>query len=181
MNSSMMRCAMLRTLRTMLSMRPSSSNSMIGSGRSKSIEPRAHAPLVQQQRQFLHAAEIARPAARSARVISGSPSSTLWTLVYVMRSAERITPGVKSARTILPARVHFHDHAHHQPVDFRIQRADAVGKLLGQHGHGAIRKINGSAAQARFAIERRTARARNAPRPRCAPAVRSGRSAARAT
>ena len=35
-----------------------------------------------------------------------------------------------------------------------IERADAVGKLLGQHGHGAIWKINRSAAQARFAIER---------------------------
>ena len=39
----------------------------------------------------------------------------------------------------------------------RIQRTDAVGKFLGQHGHGAIRKIDGSAAQARLAIERRIA------------------------
>ncbi len=53
--------------------------------------------------------------------------------------------------------VDLHDRAHHQAIYVRIQRADAVGKFLGQHGHGAIRKINGSAAQARFAIERRSA------------------------
>src|SRR6202158_2853063 len=39
MNSSMSRCAMFRTLRVILVMRCSSSNSMTGSGRSKSMEP----------------------------------------------------------------------------------------------------------------------------------------------
>ena len=40
----------------------------------------------------------------------------------------------------------------------RLERADAVRELLGQHGHGAVREIDGGAAQARFAIERRIAR-----------------------
>ena len=74
-----------------------------------------------------------------------------------MRSAERITPGVNSGRDHFPGAVHFHDDAHHQPVDLRIERADAVRKLLGQHGNGAIGKIDRRAAQARLAIERRTA------------------------
>ncbi len=50
--------------------------------------------------------------------------------------------------------VHFHDRAHHQAIHLRIQRANAVRKLFRKHRHGAIGKINGGAAQARFAIER---------------------------
>ena len=54
-------------------------------------------------------------------------------------------------------RVQFHHRAHHQPIFPRIERADAVRQFLRQHGHGAIWKINGGAAQPRFAIQRRAA------------------------
>ncbi len=51
--------------------------------------------------------------------------------------------------------VHFHQDAHHQPIDVRIQRANPVGQFLGEHGDCPIRKIDGGAAHARFAVEGR--------------------------
>ncbi len=42
----------------------------------------------------------------------------------------------------------------HQTILARLERADAVGQILRQHGNGAIGEINGGAAQARLAIER---------------------------
>ena len=45
---------------------PCGSNSISGSGRSKSMEPRLHALAVQHQRELFHQLETVRPAARSA-------------------------------------------------------------------------------------------------------------------
>ena len=167
---------MLRSLRTMLIIRPSSSNSITGSGRSKSIEPRACRAAIEQQRELFHAAEIVH----ERRVALGHLRIAFEHLVDV--GVRHALGGANHARREFGAdhfagRVHFHDRAHHQAVYLRIQRADAVRKLFGQHRHGAIREINGSAAQARLAIERASRAGRNAPRRRCAPAIRSARSA----
>ena len=53
--------------------------------------------------------------------------------------------------------VQFQDRAHHQAVFVRVERTDSVREFFGQHGHGAIWKINRRAAQARLAVQRRTA------------------------
>src|ERR1700694_361061 len=50
--------------------------------------------------------------------------------------------------------IEFEKHAHYQAILVRVQGADAAGKLLGQHWHRAIRKIDGSASQTRLAVER---------------------------
>ena len=58
MNSSISRCAMLRSERVMLFINPISSNSMTGSGRSKSIEPRRSRLRFKDEREIAHQFEI---------------------------------------------------------------------------------------------------------------------------
>src|SRR5579875_246834 len=53
----------------------------------------------------------------------------------------------------LAVRVELQNSAHDQTVYLRIERADAVGKSFGKHGHSTIRKIDRGAAEARFAVE----------------------------
>ena len=55
------------------------------------------------------------------------------------------------------AGVELENGAHDQAIDARIERANAIGELLRQHGNGAVGKINGSAAEAGFAVELRAA------------------------
>src|ERR1700723_580048 len=50
--------------------------------------------------------------------------------------------------------VDLHDHAHYEPLDLRIERANAIRKFFGEHRHRAHREINRSAAQASFEIDR---------------------------
>ncbi len=50
-------------------------------------------------------------------------------------------------------RIDFEQRRKHQPVLLRAQRADVGGELEGQHGHGAVGKIDAGAAQARFGID----------------------------
>ena len=52
----------------------------------------------------------------------------------------------------LRADAHLADHA--QPVDLRIQRAQAVRQRLGQHRQDAVRKVDRRAAILRFLVER---------------------------
>ncbi len=144
---------MLRSLRTMLCMRPASSNSMIGSGRSKSIEPRSWRRRLSSsassfmRRKFVDQRRVARGHFRIAfeHFVDVGVGHALGGANHA---------GGEIGADHFPGRVHFHDHAHHQAIDLRIERADAVGKLFGKHRHGAIREIDGGAAQARFAIER---------------------------
>ena len=52
-----------------------------------------------------------------------------------------------------PLGVEFHQRRHHQPVHVGVQAADAVRELQRQHGHGAVGEIDGSAPQARLAVQ----------------------------
>ncbi len=108
---------------------------------------------VQQQRQLLHAAEILHQ--RSVALVHFRVAFEHFVDVGVGHALDRANDaGRKIGADQFGVRVHFHDRAHHQAVNFGIERADAVGKFLGQHRHGAIREIDRSAAQARFAVER---------------------------
>jgi hypothetical protein len=51
--------------------------------------------------------------------------------------------------------IEIHDGAHDQALFAGIERADAVGERFGEHGNGAVDEIDGIAAEAGFAIERR--------------------------
>ena len=62
-----------------------------------------------------------------------------------------MTPRGHARAGHVAARVEFHERAHDQAIFARFQRAHAVGKRFGKHGNGAIGKIDGSAAKARFA------------------------------
>ena len=70
-----------------------------------------------------------------------------------MRAAERMTPSTISKLSDAPSRVELHDAAEDEAVFVRAQAADVGGELLGQHGDGAIGKVDAGAAQARFEIE----------------------------
>ena len=50
--------------------------------------------------------------------------------------------------------VNLHQRGHRQAVHVRIETTDAVGKLQRQHGNGAVRKIDRSATQSCFTVER---------------------------
>ncbi len=60
-------------------------------------------------------------------------------------------PGIEHA----PGSIEMHDGAQDEALFARIERAHAVGKRFGKHGNGAIDEVDGIAAQAGFAIERR--------------------------
>ena len=114
------------------------------------------APRVENQGQIAHVAEFFR----QGRVLRGAFPDRLrarcspWCRSCARRSESR---RARIPRDDFSVRVQFHDRAHHQAVLLRIERANSVGEFFGQHGHGAIRKIDGSAAQPRLAIERRSA------------------------
>ena len=46
-------------------------------------------------------------------------------------------------------------HAHHKAVLVRIQRANTIGKLFGEHGHSTIRKVYGSTSKTSFTVKGR--------------------------
>ena len=69
--------------------------------------------------------------------------------------------------------MHLADQA--QPVDVRIQRAQPVRQLLGQHRHDAVGEIHRRAARARLAVERRVGAARSGSRRRSRRAAASRR------
>ncbi len=147
---------MLRSLRTMEVICPDSLNSITGSGRSKSIEPRRARLRVQDHGEIAHGDEFFG----EVRVLRVRAGIVLQHGVY-RRVSHSLGGANDAAREIrrddFAIGVEFHDRAHHQAVFARIERADSVREFLGQHGLGAIRKINGSPAQTRFAVERRAA------------------------
>ena len=71
--------------------------------------------------------------------------------------------------------IEVHDGAHDQSVFARIERAHAVRESFGKHGNGAIDEVNGIAAEAGFAIERRFGKRRSGRRRRCGLAAASRR------
>ena len=157
MNSSMSRWAIFRSLRTMLNIRPCSSNSITGSGKSKSIEPRSWRRLIQDQREFLHPAESSATAFVALAHLGDRLRAlcSRWCRSFARRSESlRAQFGqLSSSRshpfasaTLITSR-----------STLRIQRADAVRQFLRQHRNRAIRKIDRRAAEARLAIERRSA------------------------
>ncbi len=109
---------------------------------------------VQHQRQFAHQFEARTPAARSARASAASPSSSAWTLVYVIRSDAANDAAPKLLRDDVAALIDLEQHREHQPIDARLQRANLGGKLERQHRHRAIRKIDAGAAQEGFFVDR---------------------------
>ena len=114
------------------------------------------APAIEQQRQLLHPAEfIHQRSVALAHFRIAFEHLVDVGVGHAFRGADHA--GCEIGADHFPGRVHFHDRAHHQAVNFRIQRADSVRKFLRQHRHRAVREIDGSAAQARFAIERRIA------------------------
>ena len=127
---------------------------MTGSGRSKSIEPFSAAAGIQKQRQAFHGAEMVV----HVRVARGHFRIAVQHLVHVgvrhaLGGADH--PRHHHGSEHAPGGIEMHDGAHHQPLFARIQRAHAIGKRFGKHGNGAIDEVDGIAAQARFAIERR--------------------------
>ena len=117
-------------------------------------EPRA--PRVENQGQVAHGAEIFG----EVRVLGGGGRIVLKHGVHrgVRHALGRANHAAREfRRDNFAVRVEFHDRAHHQAVFPRIERADAVREFFRQHGHGAIRKINGSAAQPRLAVQGRSA------------------------
>ena len=147
---------MLRSLRTMPVICPSSIefDHRLGQIEIDGAEPRA--PRVQNHGEVAHGAEIFG----EVRVLRGGGRVVLKHGVHrgVRHALGRADHAAREfRRDDFAVRVEFHDRAHHQAVFLRIERADAVREFLGQHGHGAIRKINGSAAQPRLAVQRRSA------------------------
>ena len=49
--------------------------------------------------------------------------------------------------------VKLHQATQYEAVFIRLQAANAGGKLLGQHGDGAVGEVDAGAAQARFEVE----------------------------
>jgi hypothetical protein len=48
-------------------------------------------------------------------------------------------------------------HAHHEAVLVRIQRANTIGKLFGEHGYGTIRKVDGRPSHTSLTVKGRVA------------------------
>ena len=147
---------MLRSLRTMPIICPGVVEFDHLLGQIEIDRAEARAPRVQNHGQIAHGAEIFG----EVRVLRGCGGVILQHGIH--RRVRHALGGANHAarefrRDDFAVRVEFHDRAHHQAVLVRIERADSVREFLGQHGHGAIGKINGSAAQARLAIERRAA------------------------
>src|SRR5215472_7550484 len=107
---------------------------------------------VQKQRQLLHFPEMMR----ELGVALVHLAVTFKDLVHVGvgHSLGRSDDGGSHPRRLQVARgVELHERAHDQTVLAGLQRTHAIRKRLGQHGHGAVGKINRSASQARFLVE----------------------------
>src|SRR5579864_8734135 len=64
-------------------------------------------------------------------------------------------PRVEPVAENLTLVVNFHGAGHHQPVQVRAQAADIGGEFDGQHGHGAVGKVDRVAAQAGLPVKPR--------------------------
>ena len=152
MNSSIRRLAQVRSDLVTPRIWPCSSNSITGSGRSKSMLPRSS------RRLFISTASV-RMRSKSATSV-GVARARLG-----VAFENRVDLGVGHARrraddafddlVALDAAfgVELHDAAQHQPVFAGAQAADVRRELLRQHGNGAIGEVDAGSAQARFEVE----------------------------
>ena len=115
------------------------------------------APGIENQRKIAH---IAKPAGQRRIARTGNRIALDYLIYRCVRHALRGTNDARREFRILDFAViiELEEHAHYEAILMRIQRAHAVRQLLGQHGHGAIGKIDGSASQTSFAVERRIPR-----------------------
>src|ERR1700722_17688875 len=125
MNSSIRRCAMLRSERVMLFINPNSSNSMTGSGKSKSIDPR-------------------RCRLAFDHIVDGSVGHALGGADNAF--AQLVTRDLAS-------RINLHHAGKHQSVEVWTEAADVCREFERQHGDGAVWKVDAGAPQMCFLIE----------------------------
>src|SRR5215469_4431111 len=109
---------------------------------------------VQKQRQLLHVAEMMRELGVALAHFGVAFKDLVH--VGVGHSLGRTDNAGSHPRRFQVSRgVELHKRAHDQTVLARLQRTYVIRKRFGQHGHGAVGKINRSAAQARFLVESR--------------------------
>ncbi len=153
MNSSIRRCASLRSDAVIASICPSSSSRISASGRSKSIEPR--------RRRRSRSNSKRSCMSRSIATIAGSAMGCGCPTARQHGVDGRVgQPGaasndavVKRATHGFAARIQVDDARLHEPVDSRVEAAQIRGQLRREHVHRAIGKVHRGAAFARIVVE----------------------------
>ena len=129
--------------------------------------------------QLVHALEERAPAARTARAAPRRRPRSPAPAGSVMRAALRMTPSWNSARCTWPlaSSSSTTDWVSRSWPSTRLQMSLREG--VGQHGHHAVREVDGGAAQVGLLVEGRCPRGRSGPRRRCGRPGASGRSESR--
>ena len=112
------------------------------------------ASLVENQRQIPHIAK----SIREGRVTRVGHRITLDNLIYrgIGHPLGRTNhAGDKFRIRYFSTSIEMEKHAHHEAVFMRIQRANTIGKLFGEHGHSTIRKVDGCASQTSLTVKGR--------------------------
>ncbi len=139
---------------------PHSSNSMSGSGRSKSMEPRC----MRLRLRIRASSRISSKRADEGGVALAQSGVAFEQQVHVgvghaLGAAD--DAAAELLRDDVALVVDLEQGGEHQAVPCGIERADVGGELEGQHGHGAVGEVDAGAAQAGLVVDGRCRGARS--------------------
>ena len=141
-----------RSWRTMAVISPCASSTSLGSGRSKSSDPRSY----RLRRMSFASSSIARSegtrGAKRERA-SASPPTIAWACWYESRAALRMTPSWNAVFSHPPGGVEVDDHRLREAVPALHEAADVARECVREHGHDPVGEVDRRAAQVGLLVE----------------------------